>query len=356
MKDYVSAAFVAAIAERKVRMTELYDVVLANGTTYRYTSHAIDIVWNAANDTYTAVPALQDRGAIRYNTNGQYDECQINLGIQLTAFAAKVKSNILEAATITHKLIRWDAAYAANEEIILGVWIPDVSFNEQILVLRLKSKLDSLMIKVPRCTFQEGCNNYLFDDNCGLTRADYAYSGTATGGSITTLEDTTRGIVYKVDFDGGDSTNPIERGDTITGQVAAGTGVVVQIVYLTATAGTIWYVEQGGVQFVDDEELQNAGADAVDVDGTPAEDTEFYEQGELEMTGGDNSGENRQIVLSSSDTDTAIWPFPYAVANGDTYKVYPGCDGRPVTCWARYNNRTPCRAFPYVPPIEESIM
>jgi hypothetical protein len=350
----VSAAFQTAIAAGSVRIAELFDVLLSNGTTYRYTSHSSDLTWNAGGDTYTAIPL--SRGPIRFNTNGQFDECEITLGIRGAAFMNQVKNNILEAAEITHKMIRWDATYAADEEITLGVWVPDVGFNRASLSLNLRSKLDSLNCRVPRHMYQEPCNNYLFDPTCGLTRANYAYSGTATGGSATTLVDTTRGEVYKVDFDAGDSGNPIERGDTVTGQVGAGTGVVVQIVYLTAATGTIWYVEQSGVQFVDDEELQDAGADAVDVNGTPAEDTEFYEQGEIEMTGGDNSGQSRPVLASSSDTDTLLWPMPATIDNGDTYKIYPGCDQTPATCLARFNNLTPWRGFPFVPLVEETIM
>ena len=83
-------------------------------------------------------------------------------------------------------------------------------------------------------------------------------------------------------FDGGDENNPIEIGDTVTGQTGSGTGVVVNIIYLTAATGYLWYVQQTGTQFVDDEELQNAGADAVDCNGAPAEDIEFYKNGEID--------------------------------------------------------------------------
>ena len=344
----VSAAFQSAIAQGTVRMAELYDVALANGTTYRYTNHGGNITWNAAGDTYTAIPI--ERRPIQYNTDGAFDECTLDLGIISGDLRAKLKSNILEAAQITIKLIRWDAAYAADEEIILFVGVPDVGFNASILNVRLLSKNDSMTIVVPRHIYQPGCNHHLFDATCGLTRANYAYAGTATGGTTTTLIDTNAGTIYKVSFDGGDSGNPVEIGDALVGNDGTpGDGVCVNIVYLTAATGTIWYVENTH-QFVDDEVI-TGGGNTVTVNGTPAADTTYYQMGELEMLTGDNAGESRPILSVSGPTRTVFWPFPNAVSAADTYNIYPGCDGRAEeTCLAVFNNLSPWRGFPYIKP------
>jgi hypothetical protein len=349
----VSAAFQAAIALSTVRLTELYDVVLANGTTYRYTSHDKDITWNAGSDTYTSVPGLR-RGPIKYGTDGSFSDCKINLAIISGDLRANLMTNILEAAVITIKLIRWDATFAADEEITLFVGTPDVSFNTNALSLRLVSTLESLNILVPAHIYQPACNNILFDDTCGLTRATYAYSGTATGGTVDTLIDATAGAVYKASFDGGDSGNPVEIGDALVGNDGTpGDGVCINIIYLTASTGTIWYVEVTH-QFVDDEVI-TGGGNTVTVNGTPAADTTFYEQGEIEMLTGDNAGEFRPVLSDASSVRTVMHPFPAAVANNDTYKIYPGCDGRGPTCWTVYNNRTQFRGFPHVKPVQDMV-
>lgn len=351
----VSAAYQTAIAQKGVRLCELYEAELANGSIYRYTDHDKDITWDAAGNTYTAIPGLK-RSPIRWNSDGQYDECELILGIRGTAFLSQVHSNILEAAKITHKRIRWDASYAADEEITLNTWVPDISYNRAALNLRLHSQLDSLNIQVPAHSYQESCNNFLFDDTCGLTRSDYDYTGAATDGTRTTLTDTNAGTLYKVNFDAGDSGNPIARGETITGGDNGYTAVVVQIVYLTASVGTIWYLELSNSGNFNDNEVLTAGGDTVTVNGTPAEDTEFYEQGELEMTSGDNSGERRPILSSSGSVRKVLWPFVSAIASADTYRIYPGCDGTGATCKARFNNTNPWRGYPYGPPLEETIM
>jgi len=347
----VSAAFSAAIAEGGVRICEIFDLVLTDGTIYRRTGHDRNITWNAAGDTYT--PIVGARGPIRYNSDGQADECEINLGNISGDLADIVGANGLDGAVLTIKRIRWDASYAADEEIQLFVGMPDIGYNSNEISLNFRSIFSSLNINIPSEIYQESCNYTLFDTSCGLTQSDYAYSGTATGGSQMTLIDATAGTLYKVDFDAGDSALPIERGDAITGQAGGGTGVVVQIIYLTSSTGTLWYIEQAGVQFVDDEEIRNAGADAIDVNGTPDEDTTFHLNGELEMTSGDNSGQRRPIQIRSGSTITPKWPFVNDNANGDTYKIYPGCDGTTDTCHYRLHNEEEWEGYATVPRIEE---
>jgi len=350
----VSAAFEAALANDQVRLCELYEIELANGTIYRYTDHPHDITWDAAGNTYTTIPLR--RGPIRFNTDGRHDECELAIGIRDLAILNTVQTNILEAAKITHKRIRWDASYAADEEIVLGIWVPDVDFDRSNLSLKLKSLLDTLAIHVPAHQYQEPCNHFLFDDNCGLTRADYAYAGTATAGDTTSLTDAGAGTVYTADFTDGDSGNPIARGETITGGTNGYTAEVIQIVYLTETTGTIWYVELSDAGNFESGEVVSSSGDTVTLSEAPAEDTTFYPQGELSMTSGDNDGERRPILSCSGSVRTVLWPFPAAIEAGDTYAIYPGCDFTPQTCHARFNNLTPYDGYPFCPPWEETAM
>ena len=347
----VHASYSASIAHDELKMAELYTIALADGvTTLRYTSHGSDIVWDAAGNTYTAYPIA--RGPIGYKNSGEFDDLEIYLANIEGDLYDKVAENILETVTVTVKRIMWSETYAATKEITLFIGRADVTFNRGVLQLTCRPIINSLNISVPRHLYQEPCNNALFGASCGLTRATYAYAGTATGGTNTTLIDTTRGTLYSVPFDA--VTGIIAIGETVTGGAGGGTGVVVQIVYLTATTGTIWYVEQTGIQFVDDEILSH-GADNVTVNGTPVEDTTFYARGELEITGGDNIGHRRPIYNVVGGTFTVFWPFPYAISAGDTYKVYPGCDKTGETCFTRFNNKIHFRGFPFIPRIEETI-
>ncbi len=349
----VNASFSAAIAEGTVKVAELFILTLADGTIYRYTSHDKDIVWDAGDNTYSAI--VIGRDPILFANNFESGSVRVVIGNINGDIYNDVQGNILEAVKVTIKRILWDDTYAADKEIIVFVGFADIEFNRQVLILDCKPIADSLNIKIPRHIYEEPCNYSLFGYNCGLSRDDYNYDGTATGGTTLTLIDTTRGTVYKVNFDNGDEDNPVEIDDALSGGGGGGTGVCINIIYLTATTGTVWYVEQGGAQFVDDEIL-TGGGNAVTVNGTPAEDTSYHEQGELKMTSGDNSGLRRPVLSNSVNTVTVLWPFPNAVANGDTYEIYPGCDKQGVTCRERFNNEENFRGFLYIPKVEETIM
>jgi len=351
----VSAAYSAALANHKVRMCELVDVLLSSGITHRITNHSKDIVWNAAGDTYSALLPDEYRGPITFNTGGGFDEFEISLGNVSGDIADNIKKHILEAAKITVRLIRWDATYAADEQITLFVGVPDVSWNAKSLSLRIVSEMDCLNITVPRHCYQPGCNYYLFDTGCGLTRSDYAYAGTAADGSETTMIDPAAGTLYKVAFDGGDEDNPVEIGDALVGSDGTpGAGVCVNIVYVTAATGYIWYLECTH-QFVNNEVI-TGGGNTVTVNGTPAEDTTLYEQGELEMLTGDNAGHCRPVLSATGGMWTVFWPFPNAIVSTDTYKLYPGCDGKASTCKYRFDNDERWRGFPYGPRVEDTML
>ena len=291
-----------------------------------------------------------------FTTNFEVGEVGLTLSNISTDISNDIGNDILERAVLTIKRIRWDASYASDEEFIVFKGFLDVDFNRKILNLSVKSKFANLNVQIPKFVYEECCNYNLFDSLCDLSRANYAYAGTATDGSRTTVIDVNRHSVHKVAFGGGDSDNLIERGDSITGNDNGYTAEVVQIVYLTISTGYVWYVELSDSNNFDDNEVLANNGDTITVNGTPAADTTFYELGEIEMTSGDNSGQKRPIALDSTGTITVLWPFVSAIVTNDDYNLYPGCDLRGVTCKIKFHNEARFRGFVYVPRVEESIM
>ncbi len=347
----VDASFSTAIGQGTLKVAELFLLELSDGSVYRYTSHPKDISWDAAPNTYKAV--VIGRSPIQFTNSFESDSVQVVIGNITGDIYSEVQANILEACKITIKRILWDDSYAADREIIIFVGYADVEFDRSILTLQCRPLEDSLNVKIPRHTFQEPCNHTLFDVNCTVVRASHKYSGTATGGTTATLVDTDRGLLYKVAFDGGSGT--IAVGDVLTGGTGGGSGVVAERTYQTSGSGILWYVEQTGVQFVNDEVL-SSGGDTMVVNGTPAVDTELYLQGELEMSGGNNDGQRRPVLSDESNVLTIMWPFANVVESGDTYNIYPGCNKKAETCDVVFNNDENFRGFLYVPKIEESMM
>jgi len=348
-----AAAFINFLTAKRLKIAELYTVVLRTGTTLYYTSHQRDLIWDAGSNTYAHEQI--SRGPISNNVNLEVDSVEIRVQNITGELFDIVQSNALDNAQITVKRIFWDQSYAENMELILFIGTCDVKFDRSILVLSCKSILDSLNIQVPRQIFQEPCNYTLYDTGCALTQADHAYAGAATSDASDnfTVNDTDL-IVYKVAFDGGDSDNPVEIGDSLSGSIA-GDGKCVGISYVGSSSGFIWYVENT-TQFADDE-IITGGGNAVTVNGTPLEDTTFYEMGEMEITNGANSGEKRMIILSSGGVVTMAVAFQTPILNTVTYNVYPGCDKRALeACRNKFENETNFLGFLYIPKVQETIM
>ena len=340
------------VDERKLKLTEIYEVELTNGSSFYYTAHDRDIKWG--NKLYSALPI--QRSAIEQKINLEAVTVTLTLSNITPEFAAEVQKNILDGAKVTIKRIVYDGDVGVGASLTLFVGTASVSYNRQTVALACTSILDSLNCVVPRNIYQEPCNNRLFDTPCTLTKSDFKYLGAATsdGDDDFTIIDTNL-PAYKVAFDAGDETNPIEIGDTITGGTNGYTAVVIGISYVTASTGYIWYVELSNpLNFGDDEVLNSAG-DTIIVNGTPAEDSSFFALGEIKITSGDNEGVRRMIRAASGNYIYVAVAFPYTVGSGETYDIYPGCDFRPETCRDKFDNKCNFNGYVYIPRPEEAL-
>jgi hypothetical protein len=347
----VSAAFSVALEQEQVKLIELYTIELSSGTTYNFTDHDADFSWDA---DYISLPL--ERAEVRYGTNLESDAVDVALANISAGLYDVAHKHVLDAAKVTIKLVRWDdSGNNPAKQHIVFIGSPDVELDRATLRISLRSILDSLNIMVPRHIYQESCNHGHYDDNCALTLADYAYAGTVSSGSELSITDVTRGTVYKVAFDAGDDTAPIAIGDALSGGVGAGTAVCANVNYQTATTGFLWYVEQAGVQYVDDEVI-TGGGNTVTINGTPAEDVTLYERGEIEFVTGLNAGARRSVMTGSGSAIVLAWPLIYTVSAGDTYRIYPGCDLRVDTCLNRFANTTNFRGHLYVPKWEDTAL
>jgi hypothetical protein len=352
MKREVAELFEAAITEGTLQITELFEIERLDGTTEYLTYFQDNIIWGAGGNTY--VSKTMTRGPMRFNADGQIDT--FDLFISDPDIIDKVDKGIYDGCTVTVKRIMWSKAYAAGWEIILMVATPNIEYNSHIILMRNRNAYDDLKCLVPTRVWQEPCNNVAFDINCALSENIYKYEGTATTGNKYTLSDSNAGTIYKVHFDGGDSGNPVEIGDTITGQTGSGTAKVLAISYITDSTGYLWYCEQSGTQFVDDEELQNGGSDSIYCDGTPEEDATFYLYGELKMTSGDNSGQSRQIFTCDGSSRSVLIPFSEVVKSSDTYEIYPGCDQTVESCHYKFDNDKEWDGYQFIPTMRDSFL
>ena len=80
----------------------------------------------------------------------------------------------------------------------------------------------------------------------------------------------------------------------------------------------------------------------------------WFNGGALTWATGANAGRSIEVKSWTAATGRLelFLPMGYAIAAGDTFSVYPGCDKRLETCLGRFGNVVNFRGEPYVPGID----
>ena len=93
------------------------------------------------------------------------------------------------------------------------------------------------------------------------------------------------------------------------------------------------------------------------INWTNSRPTDYFAQGVMRFTSGENANISRPVRSSSASGVVAVYPFPHVPANGDTFLITPGCDHTKDGAQGcpKYKNQRNFRGFPYVPPPETGI-
>ena len=91
-------------------------------------------------------------------------------------------------------------------------------------------------------------------------------------------------------------------------------------------------------------------------DTTRTEADDYFNNGVIEFTSGNNNGYSREVkdyTLSSGEIETFL-PFPYDVAATDAYTIKAGCDKSLATCRDTFSNVVNRRAEDFVPGLDKA--
>lgn len=75
----------------------------------------------------------------------------------------------------------------------------------------------------------------------------------------------------------------------------------------------------------------------------------YFSQGHVQFTSGANNGATRMVKAYQGGSFSLVYPLLEAPVAGDTFTIYPGCDGQQNTCSGRFNNLSHFRGQPYIP-------
>jgi uncharacterized phage protein (TIGR02218 family) len=81
----------------------------------------------------------------------------------------------------------------------------------------------------------------------------------------------------------------------------------------------------------------------------------YFELGVCTFTSGANTGVSRTVKTHTTGAPgyvTVLQPWPFAVASGDAYSIYPGCDKTRATCNSKFSNLGRFRGMPFIPAPE----
>lgn len=96
----------------------------------------------------------------------------------------------------------------------------------------------------------------------------------------------------------------------------------------------------------------SAGSTVRSINCSLAQAADYFTLGTIEFQTGANAGVVRTVSAYAPGMVAISLPLKAAPQAGDTFKAYPGCDGRQVTCSGKFNNLPRFRGQPYVPSPE----
>ena len=84
---------------------------------------------------------------------------------------------------------------------------------------------------------------------------------------------------------------------------------------------------------------------------------DYFALGEIQFTSGANNGLRNMIRSWTKAGGVAelLTPMPFAVANGDTANLYPGCNKTVSDCRDKFNNLANIGSEPFIPAAETAI-
>jgi uncharacterized phage protein (TIGR02218 family) len=186
----------ALLASDRFYMADLYSFALAGGGVLRYTNADRDVTANGRMFAGNGPRFDRERrGRARWKPGLEVDTLDIEVAprpsdlINGLPFLAALRRGVLDGAEVTLErafMASWDDTSAGTVIMFVGR-VGDVEAGRTSATIHVNSHLELLDISMPRNIYQPGCVNTLFDTSCTVSRAAFAVSGTAAGGSTAGL-------------------------------------------------------------------------------------------------------------------------------------------------------------------------
>lgn len=184
-----SAGLITLLNSDTFIMADLLTITTATGTSYRYTSADIDLVYSG--NTFSSKDVRFKRGKTRVVIGVEVDTLdliiyadQTNLVLGIPFFQA-LQSGALDGARVTLERTFMPAwGDTSNGVIVLfSGRVSDIELSRTEAQLTVKSDLELLNIAMPRNMYSPNCLHTLYDQGCTLLKSSFASNSSVLSGS-----------------------------------------------------------------------------------------------------------------------------------------------------------------------------
>lgn len=157
----------------------------------RYTSFDQD-VWHEG-ELYSATSALIERTSVRANVGVEVDKLNLriyandDMYLRGQPFMQAITAGELDSATLKLDRLYMDVDLVPQGTVnMFSGRVATVRTGRSVAEIEVNSDLELLNINMPRKLYQAGCQNTLYDVNCGVYAAQFSETLTVGSGSTKT--------------------------------------------------------------------------------------------------------------------------------------------------------------------------
>lgn len=330
---------------------DLIEISLPNGTSLNVVSGSnMDIPFGLTNTIfYASKYGVWERGTVTSEASFQPKSNSMELRAIIksivlypnttTSLMAAIPAGLFNGATVRINTIFWPIGQPPSVGIAWGslvTFVGQIGNAKQTGRSEVMFDVYDLMYLMNRHTppnlMQSSCRHTLFDAGCTLQAHSYRASVTAFTGST--------GLNIVINPPAWQALHVYKFGDVITD-----------------SNGNIQKCDSGGTSGASHPTWGTSPGVHISGDGTVqwiCTMPDYYTLGYMVASTGQNKGIKRAVKLQFNSGGvqgfTMASPFPFNVAGGDTFDVFPGCNKTQAMCESvKFNNLIHIGSTPFVP-------
>lgn len=187
MKTASTALKALLLNSRAYFMAELFTFTLFDGTVLRYTTWDADLT--VSGNFFDSGDVLFNRSTVQWALGTQVDSLTVNAYPQASStvegipFLTAVRLGVFDGATfeLDRLFMATPGDTSAGAVVIFTGRVGDIVAGRSTVTFTINSYMELLNVDMPKYQWQPSCVWTVYDVNCGVNRATFQVTTTATG-------------------------------------------------------------------------------------------------------------------------------------------------------------------------------